>query len=244
MDMNEAIKIVDEIIEEKQSGIEVNLRWLELARKEKDRMIKIREVISQKVESAEELKQVARRILGEPEPEQKTGIKKPKTIVKYCPSCKIEKTTKDFYKDLSRKDNLHQHCKDCVKEYQKQRNKIKKKKEPTGWNVFKQFLDGKWRNVNVMKQLFKKEYPATIQRTIDLYMAGCKRYAQENLNLKYLSANKDGEWLFKISKPTPDIPISNGTKPDAIPVTIPNTADRKSDKIHSNWYKFRLGTKR
>lgn len=48
--------------------------------------------------------------------------------------------------------------------------------------------------------------------------------------------------MFRISKTVPDIPISNGTKPDAIPVTASNTVDRKS-KMARNWYKFRLGTR-
>ena len=44
---------------------------------------------------------------------------------KLCTKCKTEKDVSEFYKRSAAKDGLHCHCKDCVNQYDKQRDKSK-----------------------------------------------------------------------------------------------------------------------
>ena len=48
--------------------------------------------------------------------------------MKYCTTCSTEKTDDEFYKVKHTKDNLSQRCKECTKEYERQR--YKKNPEP------------------------------------------------------------------------------------------------------------------
>lgn len=204
--MKEEIEFINTLVEKKKQEIETILKWSKKGREEIEKLHSIRLALSEKMDKADELKDIARRILGEEKQEAKfdidiiaTGIKKPEIIGKYCPKCKTEKSTSSFHKDVSRADGLHLYCKDCTRQiqrkyYARKNKKVKEnKEEPKGWNIYKQFLDGKWRDTNVMKHLFQKQYPDTRQSVIDVYMARCKRYAEDNLNLTYWSDNKDGQ---------------------------------------------------
>lgn len=51
---------------------------------------------------------------------------------KTCPKCKTEKTKDEFNRSLTRLDRMAVYCKECEKNYKKEREKLKKEYDSYG----------------------------------------------------------------------------------------------------------------
>ena len=161
---------------------------------------------------------------------------------KVCSNCGETKDITDFYTHKAKKDGLQSYCIKCTKKRMKEyaeKRKVQKQdnhtNKPKGWCIFYKYLDEKWRNIKQMKIDLKSIFPLATNNTLDDYIKECKIYALDNFEYKYLTKQEGDGYLFKFSNI--DVPISNGTKEDAIPLTDSGTKDRKTSVF---WNKFKV----
>ena len=116
-------------------------------------------------------------------------------LTKVCPRCDTEKTSKDFYRVPSRKDNLDSHCKVCKSELNKAYRESNPEKTKLRWK--------EWSSNNKERLLnSKKEYRDTNKEQVRLSQ---KKYRENNKH-KVLSKNakrradkleRTPDWLTK-----------------------------------------------
>lgn len=147
---------------------------------------------------------------------------------KVCSKCGKSLSLSHFYKGQF-------WCKDCYREYSKT---YKRKSDESLYrsfhNILVQVLDGKVRDTKFMSKLIKKKRPYFSYKYVEDFVARFIKDAEKD-GYKYVAFENEGIWQFKFIKKN-NFTISNGTKPDAIPLVSSGVKDRNTIK---NWSKFR-----
>ena len=87
--------------------------------------------------------------------------------MKKCSRCKIKKSTKEFYKDLARKDSLNYWCKDCIKKHHKLYGNTPQKKA----------YDKKWISEHYTTEYWRNKYHTNINYKIGIDLRNRLQYA-------------------------------------------------------------------
>jgi len=134
---------------------------------------------------------------------------------KICSKCKIEKDQSEFYKDRSSKDGLHNRCKLCRKEYDRNRyienrdkitERVREHQQKNRDKVLEQKREYYHKNRD-KKAEYDKKYRQKNQDKIAEYN---KKYQQENKDIvnavaarrraKKRNAPDDGTWTAELEK--------------------------------------------
>lgn len=240
--MENEIKFIDKKIKKIDATLEATSMYLKSLRDERQNLESCKKAILQNNGWKDEAKILLTKILGETK-----ELEKPtKEIEKFkiCTKCNeiLPATTNFFNPRKNGKDGLHTQCKKCLKKYQnKYKNKKRKEKPnqlskvPYGWDIYKNFLSKGYVSIEKVIKSFVKKYPKHNYRTRENYIKQCQIYAEDKLGFKYESKRINGIYHFRLYKSL-DIPISNGTKENALPLINSSTKDKKI----INWNRFKL----
>ena len=232
------------------SDLEINIATLKTIRTE----------LVNKSSQGEELRNLARQILGEEETPKSADVP---SETKRCYKCKRDLPLSEFHRDASRRDGLMTSCKECdnkrkrvteedrrrqytrhkEKGKQKGRKLLFKTVQPIYSTIVKDIMmlidDEKWHHSKEFINIIKIYYPKRNTPHLQNLASNYRRYLRDKLGYTIDVEHRKRKRCFKATKPKLDRQIINGTKEDSIPVTASHSMDRRSIKDKWNLFKIK-----